>query len=234
MSRWFKNAQAIELPPETQATINNYAPGYWQPIIAAGAFFLAIVMGLWHAGVYLLTLLGYSDGERAMAGLISGLVALAALILFLSYFFKVAFDRWSAYKLEMKRLEIDHLRVMHQLQGSVVADSRAVAPEQKRRNALIVALMTDAFNGESNFSYRKAGQYILVGESKPVGRGSKVVQDALGWLKEQGAIEGNRLTGRFTSVGDVQRALHLPVVQGQGWDSTSPYLDGPTTIHQSD
>ncbi|MEM7342985.1 MAG: hypothetical protein AAF485_01970 [Chloroflexota bacterium] len=222
MSRWFKNAQAIELPADTQATINNYAPGYWQPIIAAGAFLLAIVIGLWYAGVYLLTLLGYEDGEQAMAGFIIGLIMLIAFALFLSYIFRVAFDRWSAYRLEMKQLEIDHLRVMHQLQGSVVADSRVVAPDKKRRNALIVALVTDAFNGVNNFTYRKAGQYILVGESEPVGRGSGVVRESLTWLKEQGVVEGNSLSGRFSSIGDVQRALHAPVIHTKGWEGYPP------------
>ncbi len=159
--------------------------------------------------------IGFKNPESVLAQFVLYTPLGIGLFFLLNWMFSFWWGRFTHYKLDIEDRKNERLRIMQSMQKSVVADSRTVDPKTKRRNALIIALMTDALiANDCNFSYRKAGAYILAGETKALGKDSKAVADALEWLRINGAVEGNSLSGKYQSIGDVQRGLYSPILGG--------------------
>lgn len=214
----FKSSQPTTETPNIN-NIYNQQPsraGY----VLAWAFVIAIgILLLYYWTVSVLDSLGF-NAEKFILNILFWPFFAAGWILFLSRVWNYIEDGRHARRLELERLRLERLALQHKLQSSVSVDSREADPQTKRRNALIVALVADALGGQHNFSYRKAGEYILTDETKPVGKDSRAVRDALAWLRDNGLVVNNQLTDSAT-LSEVQRSLFLPIVAHPRLSSSS-------------
>jgi hypothetical protein len=194
-------------------TIHNHSKNWAPEIILAGLFVLGVSWLGYQFILSGLAELGIANPKAVFFLIVFGGLFVIAIAWIISWLFNYSANQAHVRRLELEQERRELLAIQHRLQQSVVADSRALDPQTKRRNALVVTLMADALlSGKNNFSYRKAGAYVLTGEQKPVGKDSKVVAEALDWLRDSAAVKGNQLTGKYTSIGDVQRDLHAPVL----------------------
>lgn len=202
-----------KLESEANTTyIHNHSPSYPAIILTVAGITIVVVIGLYQWIISNLAALGATHPGTTFFSSLSCLLVFIGFILFAFYLYNWHLDKHHIRRLELEDKRIERLAIEHRYQQSVVADTREINPHLKRRNALIIQLMMDAFYGEQNFSYRKAGEYILTGETHKVGKDSRVVSEALTWLRDNDAIEGNILTGKYTSIGQVQRALYNGVI----------------------
>ena len=208
----FRSVATKTIEQPSRQYVHNHTPNYPGIIITVSGITLLLLVGLYHWILDGLATLGASNPKAMFFTLLFGSIVSLLFLLAGSWFVNWHLEQRHKRRLEWEDIRYRRLLTEHKMQQSVVNDTREIDPHLKRRNALIVALMVDAFHGTQNFSYRKAGQYVLTNESKPVGKDSKVVRDALTWLRENEAIEGNNLTDKFGSIGDVQRALHRSVM----------------------
>ena len=209
----FKHTTNPGIPQSETTNIHHHAPSY--PILLIVGVGCLVLVG-WLVQQWLISLLDmlhFSDPSATFALLVLSLVVGLPLLLLLNWLFRGWAETRHRHKLELEDKQIERLTIIHQMQNSVVADTRETSPKITRRNKLIVALVADGLQGRHNFSYRKAGRYTLEGEGdKELGKDSTVVEDALTWLRERGAIKSNKLTDRYTSIGQVQRELYAPPV----------------------
>ena len=214
----FKSSQTTTETPNVNHIYNQQPSraGYvlaWALVVAIGIF------TLYYWSVSVLDDLGW-NAEKLILNILFWPIFVAGCILFLSRIWNYIAAEHHARKLEIERLYNERLALQHKLQTSVSVDSRETDPHTKRRNALIVALVADALGGQHNFSYRKAGEYILTNETKPVGKDSRVVRDALSWLRDNGLVVNNQLVDSAT-LSEVQRSLYLPIVAHPRLSSSS-------------
>lgn len=218
----FKHTITQDIPQNETTYVHNHAPSYVGIILVSAACLVAIIWLVQQWLISLLAKLHFPDPEAAFALLMLSLVVGIPLLLLGNWIFRGWAETRHQQRLEIADKEFQRLTVMHKLQDSVVADSRHLDPDTNRRNKLIVALVADGLQGRQNFSYRKAGEYTLSGEGNhKLGKDSKVVREALQWLREQGAIKSNKLTNRYTSIGQLQRELYAPVLASSGPTTTT-------------
>ncbi len=228
MAKWFNNAAASTIgPPQKKTDVYQtvHARHYGVEILTGVLAFVVLFAFAWWFITGLMDDAGYKVQDLVNV-LIGGgrfvfyLSILALVIVAASKIYNSIMNEHHRRWMEREELLQERLKTTHAIQQSSTTETRATDPKIIRRNKLIIALMTDALiHDEYNFSYRKAGNYILSNESKPLGKDSTIVKMALGWLKGQGAIDDGLLTTKFSSIGDVQRTLYSP-----------PLLDNKTGI----
>lgn len=192
--------------------VHNHQRGYAGLLLVAAIIIVSIMFGLYQWILSGLAELGVVNPKAAFFLLLFGGMISATFLLLGSYLANWHVEQYHRRKIEHEEARYRRLQLEHRFQSSAVAGTNEIDPAIKRRNALIVQLMFDALDGKQNFSYRKAGDYILTGETSNVGKDSRVVREALQWLLDNEAIKvkknRNYLTDKYTSIGDVERALH--------------------------
>lgn len=224
MRSWFKSSTALETPEPPQ--IHNHThtqPGYAGPILAVAFVAAVVLFGLERYLVHLFESMHVREPEAAVAALIWLVLLGTPALLLANYILHGWADASHQRRIERDEIALRRLELQHRLQMSSVADSRAIDPAEKRRNALITAIMYDAFSAEGDFgprdkrpwARRNAGRYTLAGESEAVGENSTTVLEAADWLRDERVIIGtpgreqiNR--AQFPNLAAVQRHLHIP------------------------
>lgn len=201
------------LPAIEHQHVHNPGPPWPTIMILSAAIAALIIVGLYQWILVVLADFG-AENPRAAFGLGLGcMVLVPAAGVFASWLWNVHADRSHARKLELMREHREMLAIQHKLQQATVVDSRALSKHSRRVHALICALVVDALSGKQNFSFRKAGDYVLAGEPTRLGKDSLVVKEALEWLRSNGMVQGNSWTGEVTSLAEVQRMLYQPPIQ---------------------
>jgi len=190
-------------------------------------FGLPVLMALvWFGGVFLLKQADFAKPEETWAGILIATPVLAFLLYSWNSFQTSSKKRKWEYEKEMKRLELETLRLQRSLQPTFLNGSKV--DNDIRLAELVMMVMQRAYqhleiNGkfrgqERPWSRRGAESVVLVGlgESEPVGE--KMAQRAKEFLLAQEIVVDNQVNlARYPSLESVQHLLsHSPAALPAG------------------
>ena len=209
MAKRMKSEQA-----ETAPIIHNHVPSQAATIFAisiVGAIVL-VVLYFWLSAT-IEEALGV-DGDYVLVGLLVTplfvYVCLYGFSRIWNYFAAENHQR----KMELIRERRETLAIEHKFYSGLAARTREVTPELKRRNELIIAAVHAGLNGEA-FGKRPAGKIILSGDTAPVGKDSKPVDDGFAWMVENGVAQqmanGHYRLVSGTTLSHVEALLNVPI-----------------------